>query len=153
MSNENRKSMDDVLASIRRIVRAEKQPEDADIADDQDDDGPMPQEVTNAGTDSPLELTPDMRMNEGGINPAAAAVVAPPMEAPDLDEDTLKSMVRDVIREELADGDMGGAIRDIIKDELTTGEIGGNISRNVLALIQSEVAKSIKESVRSSVYD
>lgn len=144
MSNENRKSMDDVLASIRRIVRAEKQPEDAEVTEDLDDDGPIPQEVTNAGVDSPLALTPDMRMHEGGVNPAAEVVVAPAMEAPEVDEETIKSMVRDVIRDELASGDMSGAVRDIIRDELTTGEIGGNISKNVLTLIQSEVAKALK---------
>ena len=60
----------------------------------------------------------------------------------DLDEDELRDLIRQVVREELADGRAAGIVRDIIKAELTTGEIGGNISRNVLRLIRSEVAKA-----------
>ena len=61
-----------------------------------------------------------------------------------MDDDTIKAMIREVVSDEIANGDMNGLVRDIIRDELTTGEVGGNISRNVLALIQSEVAKAIK---------
>ena len=144
MSNDNRKSMDDVLASIRRIVRAEKRPEEAETVEDVEDDGPMPQEMRPDDTDTPLELTPDMRMSESaGVTPADA-VVAPASEVPAMDDDTIKAMIREVVSDEIANGDMNGLVRDIIRDELTTGEVGGNISRNVLALIQSEVAKAIK---------
>lgn len=147
MSNDSRKSMDDVLASIRRIVRAEKSPEDADTADELDD-GPMPQEVLPGQEDSPLELTPDMRMVDAdGASPAAAAaaaVVPPRMDAPAMDDDHIKTLIREVVSEEIANGDMNGIVRDVIRDELTNGDIGGNISRNVLALVQSEVAKAIK---------
>ena len=143
MSNDNRKSMDDVLASIRRIVRAEKSPEDADTVDDFDDGGPMPQEVLAGDMDAPLELTPDMRMSdENAISPADAVV--PPRMEPDMDEEQIKSLIREVVSEEIANGDMNGIVRDVIRDELTAGEIGGNISRNVLALVQSEVSKALK---------
>jgi len=147
MSNDSRKSMDDVLASIRRIVRAEKSPDDIETADELDD-GPMPQEVIPGQEDAPLELTPDMRMVDAeGNSPAdaaAAAVVPPRMDTPTMDDDHIKALIREVVSEDIANGDLNGIVRDVIRDEMTTGEIGGNISRNVLALIKSEVAKAIK---------
>ena len=42
----------------------------------------------------------------------------------------------------LAGGNAEGLVRDIIKAELTTGDIGANISKNVLRLIKSEIAKA-----------
>ena len=147
--------MDDVLASIRRIVRSERQPdiEDAETAEDA--------EIAGEG-DSPLALTPEMMSDEeddaeesrtgGAVSfvsapespaddghataaPAAAAVPGP-------SDAQIRQIVREVIREELTGGDAAGLVREIIKAELTTGEIGANISRNVLRLIRSEVAKS-----------
>lgn len=188
--NDSGKSMDDVLASIRRIVRAER-----------DADGPGSEEaqVVAGGQDgdegdAPLALTPDMMSDAespGGPAPVPAppphdpgpsaadapppvdvfgdpvgeaadlrpraAELAPFVNAPDpidaepeapapaapaIDEDTLREMVREVIREELAAGQAEGMVREIIRSELTTGEIGANISRNVLRLVRSEVAKA-----------
>ncbi|MEM7061286.1 MAG: hypothetical protein AAF557_27220 [Pseudomonadota bacterium] len=143
MSNDNRKSMDDVLASIRRIVRAEKSPDDAETVEGLEDDGPMPQEVLPGSDEAPLELTPDMQMGDSA-NAAAAAVVPPRMDTPTMDDDQIKALIREVVSDEIANGDMNGIVRNVIRDELTTGEIGGNISRNVLALIKSEIAKSAK---------
>lgn len=147
-TTENRKSMDDVLASIRRIVRSEKQP-DAEVVNDVDD-GPVPQEVTEGTGDIPLELTPDMRMAEGPDHAAIAETIVPPRmdtaqpEAPaGLDADAIKAMIREVVSEEIANGDMNGIVRSVIRDELTTGQIGGNISKNVLRLVQSEIAKAM----------
>ncbi len=77
----------------------------------------------------------DVSAGVTGIAGAAAAALP--------DTDGLKEMVRDVIREELTSSDAAGeAIRSIIRDELTTGEVGRNISQNVFALIQSEIAKA-----------
>ncbi len=179
-----RKSMDDVLASIRRIVRAERD----EISDGPVDADVVPEAKTNAAGDIPLALTPDMMSadetpdnmtprapmpatdphdNEGtdmNVDDAddanaelrtaqVARFVNPPEPAEEvekasssvglnLDEDELRDLIREVVREELADGRAAGIVRDIIKAELTTGEIGGNISRNVLRLIRSEVAKA-----------
>ena len=148
--SETRKSMDDVLASIRKIVRAERDPDadDAVVAD---------RSASGQG-DSPLELTPAM-MSEAEEAAAAAGSAAefvhapeplndnvfappPPAAVPALDEDQIRDLVREVLREELEAGNGAEMVREIIKAELTTGEIGGNISRNVLRLIRSEVAKS-----------
>ena len=178
---ETRKSMDDVLASIRRIVRAER---------DELNDGPVDADVVpdSKSGDAPLALTPEMMSadevaakttlgvsrpisdphdNEGAdmnandpddvnselrtarvarfVNPPEPVDDDEPASASgglDLDEDELRDLIRQVVREELADGRAAGIVRDIIKAELTTGEIGGNISRNVLRLIRSEVAKA-----------
>ena len=179
---DTRKSMDDVLASIRRIVRAER---------DELNDGPIDADIVTdpkSGGDIPLALTPEMMSadevaakttlgvsrpvsdphdNEGADMNAndpddtnselrtarVARFVNPPEPVDDdepastavglnLDEDELRDLIRQVVREELADGRAAGIVRDIIKAELTTGEIGGNISRNVLRLIRSEVAKA-----------
>lgn len=155
---DTRKSMDDVLASIRRIVRAEKNPEAETV-------GEAEPETVDAGAESdgeiPLELTPDMRMAEANLEPQASAAefvttppevdeVAPPIPpiapvadaVPALDPDAIRDMVRDVVREELASSGLTDTIKSVLKDELTTGDVGGNISRNVLRMIKSEVAKA-----------
>lgn len=187
--NDSSKSMDDVLASIRRIVRAEREADDVgpdealDVSDEQQ----------GSTGDAPLALTPDMMSDadEVGSPPAGPVPVAvgaraqsdlfrdpgvedigntigdarprasdlatfvnapepveadpvapPPVAPPAISDDTLREMVREVLREEFAHGEAEGRVREIIKAELTTGEIGANISRNVLRLIRSEVAKA-----------
>ena len=160
MSNgHDRKSMDDVLASIRRIVRAEKEP-DAETTGGTPDDGDLRDDF-RARPDEPLALTPDMRMrggddgrNGGGVEPeaiarpagtawsAAATPAGSTAAAPD--RETLRRMVREILLEELTSGAADGAVRGIIRDELMNGEIGGNISQNVLRLIQSEIARALE---------
>ena len=155
MSDDSKKSMDDVLASIRRIVRAERNPQADEVPVDMQpapDPEPAPVEEADKPADAPLELTPDMRMADataGEEAPVAADfVMTPPVAptpaapSPDLDPDMIRDMVRDVVKEEMASNDLPGLIKSVIKDELTTGEIGGNISRNVLRMIKSEVAKA-----------
>ncbi len=163
---DSEKSMDDVLASIRRIVRAEREPG-----------------AEGEGGDIPLELTPEMMSGEEAIvdnvMTSAADFVTPPEPIDEADyippvaaaavaaaragdapqpagtpepvatpvpqmpsEEDMREMIREVVREELAEGAASGMVRDIIKAELTTGEMGGNISRNVLRLIRNEIAKS-----------
>lgn len=158
--------MDDVLASIRRIVRSEKEPDDVAPADAGD---PAP--------DMPLELTPDMRTDaekaEDLLQEASQPMESAPPEAPLAenpvadapvagapqggiaqpqtsfdpdpipDDSQIKDMIREVLREEIAGDQLGEAVRGIIREELMTGEIGANISQNVMALIQAEVASAI----------
>lgn len=147
---ENRKSMDDVLASIRRIVRAEKSPAP--------EVEPAPEPEPPAAAE-PLALTPDMRL-EPSVEPqapiptpapVAVPQAAPPAEMPAeqvtaavmpaLDSDQIRAMVRDVVIEELRGPYGDEIVRDIIRNELTAGEIGANISQNVVRMIQSEIAK------------
>lgn len=129
---EGRKSMDDVLASIRRIVRSEKEPEEAVALDEQ----------TPPPADGPLELTPDMRMDEQivetAVEPVAEAIPAMP------DDSQIRDMIRDVLREELAGDQLGETVKSILREELVNGEIGSNISQNVMALIRSEVSAALK---------
>lgn len=168
-TTEKSQSMDDVLASIRRIVRAEREideegADDAVVVQDDGDD-----EVVG---DAPLALTPEM-MSEDEEDEEMFRRPDPPSEEPDpgsrsaelasfvrapapldeednapaststgMDADEVRNVVRDVIREELAGGNAEGLVRDIIKAELTTGDIGANISKNVLRLIKSEIAKA-----------
>lgn len=159
---ESRKSMDDVLASIRRIVRAEKDPEAVEEAVTPSADimpaAPAAEEA------APLALTPDMRMTEEAviadspvaepvaetaIDPMAATMAAatadpvPAPVAPPLDPAMIGDMVREIVMEQLSGPDGDKLIRNVIKDELYSGEIGQNISKNVLALIQSEVGKAL----------
>lgn len=160
MSNgHDRKSMDDVLASIRRIVRAEKEP-DAGPVGAPADDGDLPDEV-RAAIDEPLALTPDMRMESADGDAVEPEAIARPAEsarsaesaspptasagAAAPDRETLRRMVREILLDELTSGAVEDAVRDIIRDELMNGEIGRNISQNVLGLIQSEVAKALDE--------
>lgn len=144
-SSENRKSMDDVLASIRRIVRAEKDPESArEPAGTAEAARPAQrQEPAFTEPEVPLALTPDMRMDEDGDPEEAGSPPPPAAAAPDREE--LTRMIREVLREELEGGGAEDMVRDIIRDELTTGEIGDNISQNVLRLIRDEVAKALED--------
>lgn len=143
---DNRKSMDDVLASIRRIVRSEKEPNaEPEVA--------APSVVSPDDMDGPLELTPDMRMDPAEGAPEAPAVT--PFDAPapapehlagsSLDEEAIRNVVREVLLEMLQDSDAGDLVRGIIREELVNGEIGGNISQNVMAMIQSEVSKAVQK--------
>lgn len=140
--NETPQSMDDVLASIRRIVRSEREEEpDEDVQE----------------SETPLELTPDM---DGGASDGAslASFVSAPEHAresydatvlatadparPAIGEDRIREIVREVVREELESGGGADLVRDILRAELTTGQTGANISRNVLRLIRSEISKT-----------
>ena len=148
--------MDDVLASIRRIVRAEKDPEAAgDISETSA--GGYSGADAGADEDMPLELTPDMRTDaeaaaeSAASDPAPAAPASAPADAPEmaasaaaaLDPDAVKAMVRDAVIEQLS-GDQGAElVRNILRDELMSGEIGNNMSQNVMRLIQAEVSKAI----------
>lgn len=158
--SDNRKSMDDVLASIRRIVRSEKEPvsESAPTATDVG----TAAETDEGAADAPLELTPSMRMDdyvedqdapvkEDQDEPVEDATIVQPdppemadvPAAPAISTDEIRTMVREVVLEQLSGDDAGRLVRDIIKDELVNGEIGSNISNNVMALIQSEIAKAV----------
>lgn len=148
---DERKSMDDVLASIRRIVRSEKDPEPA-VAVPEAEAKPVTG-AADGGEEMPLELTADMRTDEApemaGAAPVtdsqigASATVAA-AAAPSFDMDQIKEMVREVVMEQLS-GEQGGAlVKNILKEELMSGEIGSNMSQNVMALIQAEVAKALK---------
>ncbi|HET7408952.1 MAG TPA: hypothetical protein VFJ13_02015 [Paracoccaceae bacterium] len=146
----DRRSMDDVLASIRRIVRAENAPE----AEPASRGMPQDDTVETGGGDEPLALTPDMRIDGGAVEPeaiarpaglaeaAAPAAIADSPATPD--REALRGLVREILAEELTDGDAEGAVRSIIRDELVNGEIGGNVSQNVLRLIRSEIAKALE---------
>ena len=163
---ENRKSMDDVLASIRRIVRAEKDPEtlqDAQVI--QETAMTMEPAVAEVVEESvPLELTPDMRMSPEEpeeaeeatssvdvvepVEPVAPVAMDAPSDVPseevaEFDPDMIRDMVREIVMEQMAGADADKLMRDVIRNELTAGEIGANISKNVLRLIQSEVGKAL----------
>ena len=145
---EERKSMDDVLASIRRIVRSEKEPEPVAVPDAQERPVSAPDPVEE---DAPLALTPEMMMGDAEVEEASAAPAADvadtqtpaPAVAPaaTVDPAILRDMVREVVLEQLAGDQAGDLVRNVIRDELMNGEIGANISQNVMALIQSEIAK------------
>lgn len=149
--------MDDVLASIRRIVRNEKQAEDAEEVMAGDD-------IRGGGSGrndaEPLVLTPEMRIERGaetGARPAELAADMAEAAGGDggdggyggdggalPDREALKAMLRDILREELDGGPAEDAVRGIIRDELTSGEVGLNVSQNVLRLIRSELAKAVE---------
>ena len=139
-ATDNRKSMDDVLASIRRIVRAEKDP---DMAETGTGEG----QPHRAWDDEPLPLTPDMRTDGDAVQPEAIAhpaeAGAPGAVSSVPDRQVLKELVREVLLEELSRDRAGQAVREIIRDELVNGEVGGNISQNVLRLIRSEIDKAL----------
>ena len=146
--------MDDVLASIRKIVRAEKDPESVQEAQT------VPSETSPVSTGAgmpeeaaPLELTPDMLMSDDGAAPSEEVS----MEAPEVyenmqesagdamvvDPEVIRRMVREVVMEQLNGPDADSLIRGVIRQELTTGDVGANISKNVLRLIRTEVSNAL----------
>ncbi len=142
MSDSDRKSMDDVLASIRRIVRSDRPDPGSDAFDD----------AAAGSSDEPLLLTPDMRTDGGGEAGAAplgdyaeAAAASPEAEGPPPAPDPLHAMIRAVLIEELGGETARDAVRAIIRDELVNGEIGGNLSQNVVRLVRDEVTRLTAE--------
>lgn len=149
MSEDDRKSMDDVLASIRRIVRTERQDVDAG-------EGGREGLVQDTDAEEPLILTPEMRIDLGdgpGVGPgdngfeAGTADAVPVAAAPD--REALRALLREVLQDELgealADGRAAEAVRGIVRDELVNGETGDNVSQNVLRLIRDEVRRALDE--------
>ncbi len=146
MSENDRKSMDDVLASIRRIVRSDT----PDAISDEEGS-----EVSSAeAAEEPLLLTPEMRIDGGAeaaggtseeddAEPSAGPAPGPRAGSPA--PDALHAMVRAILLEELGDGPGRDAVRDavreVVRDELVHGEIGDNVSRNVVQLVRDEVAR------------
>ena len=150
---ESRKSMDDVLASIRKIVRAEKAPEHPENVA-QTPPEPIESDAfpPTAEDSTPLSLTPDMMMDRGAESASteensqvSEAIEQNAEPVPSMNDDSLREIVRDVVLEQLKGSDADELIRNVIRQELTTGEIGGNISKNVLRLIQNEVGKVLKK--------
>jgi len=183
----NRKSMDDVLSSIRRIIGTERKDDAEEGA------GPAPLKLGDpvapgrpSGDDGgdALSLTPNMRVDPQRLRTAEAeagaprpldlgGMEAPPRPAPPepepepapepgtgtegaededavvIDEAALEDMIRRIVREELAaaiedDDESEGQMRALVRDELM-GETGQNISRNVQAMIRSEVERMLRD--------
>jgi cell pole-organizing protein PopZ len=135
--------MDDVLASIRRIVRNDK-----DAGPGEPVDPRLLPEETDNGT---LLLTPEMR-TDAGSEAAGTALAHDAADASDTPvqprapvSDALSAMVRAILLEELRDGPARDAVREIIQDELIHGETGGNVSANVVRLVRDEVRRAMSE--------
>lgn len=162
---ESRKSMDDVLASIRRIVRSEKEPAEADVASEVADLATDAAAETMDAADAPLELTPDMRLDDAPETSTPDHMSVPPAINPAMDpppssetqmesstvpggtavatsDDEIREIVRAVLLEELKGDAFADIVRSILRDELYTGETGSNISQNVMTLIETEIAKA-----------
>jgi hypothetical protein len=137
-------SMDDVLASIRRIVRAEKEEAVATASDDEHS------QPGGRAHEEPLVLTPEMRLDSGeggggattGRATETSRASTEPVSAIS-DPEALRAVLRDLLREELYGG-AGDVVRGIIRDELTSGQVGDNISQNVLRMIRAEVARALQ---------
>jgi len=106
-------AMRDVLASIRALVSAETAAR------------------KEAGPDRVLMLTSEMRVNaedaEGDLLSDGLDEGVPPQAAPILDEESLRSVVNAIVREELQ------------------GELGERITRNLRKLIRREIALMLNE--------
>lgn len=129
-------SLDDVLASIRRIVRSDEASPTGAARRPGPPDGSA--EMNHAADDgATLMLTPDMR-----VDVAPQAAMAGPAGA--VDREAVRLMVREVLVEELTGGDSVGLVREIIRDELMNGEIGGVVSQNVLELVRAEIVRAFE---------
>ena len=164
MTDGDDKSMDDVLASIRRIVRAEKESGVATATGEE----PFDEAGRPSADEAPLMLTPEMRADTGSAHaPGRPELAADTAEAsgagnesldrvalgaavreilPEILPELLPQLLPELLRGELTGGPAEQAVRGIIRDELTSGQVGRNISQNVLRLIRDEVAKAVQAS-------
>lgn len=111
-----RESLADVLASIRALVSAEAEARTA---------------AAGEGGGTVLMLTPEMRL--GGGSPLAEGLEGRRggrSQAPILDEESLRGLINDIVREELQ------------------GELGERIGRNLRRLIRQEIAQFLDERER-----
>lgn len=152
MNDPENKPMDDVLASIRKIVRAEKEGAVVTSSAEGPDDRERP---AGPASEEPLVLTAEMRTGGGrqagtgatGMGSGPADDTSTPTAAAQsvgADREVLRAALRELLREELAGGAAGDAVRGIIRDELANGEVGRNISQNVLRMIRAEVTKALQ---------
>lgn len=133
-------SLDDVLASIRRIVRSDEESPTGFARRPGPSDGSPDgsAEMNHAADDgATLMLTPDMRAD---VAPGAAMAGS----AGAVDREAVRLMVREVLVEELTGGDSVGLVREIIRDELMNGEIGTLVSQNVLDLVRAEIVRAFE---------
>lgn len=141
--------MDDVLASIRKIVRTEHPrygSDQAGVDQIRYSNQPEPAEV-----DAPLELTPDMRVDDGlGETGTPApdhglvdAVADPGQKVGSLTRDALRETIQEAVREILNSDEYDALIRSVVRDELLNGEIGQNVSENVVQLVKDEVGRTL----------
>ena len=125
---QDKKSMDDVLESIRRVVRADQKSAADKTSDGKADGAP-------AEDDAPLALTPDMRVTEDGTPLAEGTAFFEP--------EKLRDLIRAIVREELAGPAGIELVRTAVREELTSGPTGAAASKNVVRLIQAEVARAM----------
>jgi hypothetical protein len=105
-------SLAEVLASIRALVSAESESRSGE-----DGEGTV------------LVLTPDMRVRARAGTGLAAGIDAAPegSAAPILDEESLRTVINAIVREELQ------------------GELGERINRNLRKLVRQEIAQILEE--------
>lgn len=166
MSDQSeRRSMEDVLASIRRIIRAEKAPEPtpdppvkltpgpSEEAAAKSAPAPEPQPAAEAapepqGDAEPLALTPEMMVRaEPAENPLFEEVEPEPEPVEDAPAAALPAEVdadaegkrSPMVMDEAV---VEAMIRRVLHEELM-GEIGQNISANVQRLIETEVTRRL----------
>jgi hypothetical protein len=110
----NDAAMADILASIKRIVAEE-------------DRRSLNHVPTFAqGDDAVFDLTPELRIDDGGAELAnALATEAPEATTPTIDEAAVADIARIVVREEL------------------NGPLGVAMTRNIRKMIEDEVARAL----------
>lgn len=159
MSNENeRRSMDDVMASIRRIIRSERSAEPETTKESFASDAEVVDETAEVSPEAnePFSLTEDMRVEDSEAeapkpehDDAASIPPTPEVAEPEVPQATSVGEVTTaepdmpqqnaVSLDESAIEDM---IRRVLREELM-GEIGQNISANVTRMIETEVTRRL----------
>ncbi|HLS18902.1 MAG TPA: hypothetical protein VK090_03755 [Paracoccaceae bacterium] len=172
-SRSDHDSMDDVLASIRRIVRAETAAEPAESKADtpqteaEAGSGLVPEGKSSRGEPAPeagiggdMSGTPALAKTSGqeaGEDPAPL-LLTPEMRAdrasgrspagpatPAPEREILRMLIAEIVAAEMRGDAIRDVLRDIIRDELTNGPLGENATRNVRAMIRAEIAATNPE--------
>ncbi|MEM6624017.1 MAG: hypothetical protein AAF674_17475 [Pseudomonadota bacterium] len=165
--NGDSKSMDDVLASIRRIVHGDRNAPASAASGTTADGGESAPEPPDAGQaavsdDVPLELTPDMRTDgadpdQQAADPAPEAPVETPVEEPAPPEEMAGPDPQPAPAEAAPPADEGMAIdpdqlRDMVRGavmEALNGDQGDALIRGVIRdeLVNGEIGGNISQNV------
>ena len=128
-------SVDDVLASIRKLVSDEAQVQTNEVA----------RQALAEESDAPLVLTPELKVpNKGSDEPL---VLKSPVATPDDEPDAMNISESSETHETAPFHDevaLRGIVSEMIRDELQ-GELGNRITRNVRRMVRREIEAALKE--------
>lgn len=137
------KSVDDVLASIRKLVSDETRARSLDAAK---------KAAQNATVDETLMLTPELKVASEQPLILETPAAKPTLVVTDADEvptdETIETPDNDTIAPFQDEVALRALVSEMIREELQ-GELGNRITRNVRKLVRREIEQAMKDRAKS----